>query len=61
MGALQGECLFSVKLNDPNRRRTRRQLSGTLGRVRTVERAPDGSLWVTTSNGADDRVVRVLL
>lgn len=61
VGALQGECLFSVKLNEPNRRRTRRHLAGTFGRVRTVERAPDGSLWVTTSNGTDDRVVRVLL
>jgi hypothetical protein len=37
------------------------------GRVRTVERAPDGTLWITTSNRdgihdhvrADDRVIRV--
>jgi glucose/arabinose dehydrogenase len=61
VGALQGECLFSVKLNEPNRRRVRRHLAGTFGRVRTVERAPDGSLWITTSNGSDDRVVRILL
>lgn len=61
VGALQGECLFSVKLNEPNRRRKQRHLAGTFGRVRTVERAPDGSLWITTSNGSDDRVVRILL
>lgn len=61
VGALQGECLFSVKLNEPDRRRTRRHLADTFGRVRTVERAPDGSLWITTSNGSDDRVVRILL
>lgn len=61
VGALQGECLFSVKLNAPNRGRVRRHLAGTFGRVRTVAEAPDGSLWITTSNGSDDRVVRILL
>lgn len=61
VGALQGECLFSVKLTEPDRKRVRRHLAGDLGRLRTVERAPDGSLWVTTSNGSDDRVVRILL
>ncbi len=61
VGALQGECLFSVKLGDPERRRTRRPLADPFGRGRPVERAPDGSLWLTTSNGSDDRVVRILL
>lgn len=61
VGALQGECLFSVKLDRPDRKQVRRHLAGSFGRVRTVERAPDGSLWITTSNGSDDRVVRILL
>ncbi|HEX4977010.1 MAG TPA: PQQ-dependent sugar dehydrogenase [Nocardioides sp.] len=61
VGALQGECLFSVRIVAPNRKRIRRHLAGRFGRVRTVERAPDGSLWITTSNGSDDRVVRIVL
>lgn len=61
IGALQGRCLFSVKLVAPDQRRIRRHFTGEFGRVRTVERAPDGSLWITTSNGSDDRVVRILL
>jgi glucose/arabinose dehydrogenase len=45
----------------------RKLLSGRFGRLRTVVRAPDGSLWVATSNRdgrgdpgkGDDRIVRV--
>ncbi|WP_422785765.1 PQQ-dependent sugar dehydrogenase [Pseudonocardia spirodelae] len=34
-------------------------LDGTFGRLRGVRAAPDGALLVTTSNGTDDRVLRV--
>ena len=34
-------------------------LDGAFGRLRAVRTAPDGSLWVTTSNGDDDQVLRI--
>lgn len=35
------------------------ELDGDHGRLRSLRLADDGSLWVTTSNGTDDRVLRV--
>lgn len=35
------------------------ELDGDHGRLRSLRLADDGALWVTTSNGADDRVLRV--
>lgn len=32
---------------------------GTYGRIRTVRQGPDGSLYLTTSNGTGDRIVRI--
>lgn len=32
---------------------------GTYGRLRTVRQGPDGALYLTTSNGSGDRIVRV--
>jgi glucose/arabinose dehydrogenase len=69
LGALQGECLWSVVLDGPQRGRTERHLGGQYGRIRSVAAAPDGSLWVTTSNrdgradprSGDDRILHVAL
>ncbi|MDX6326902.1 MAG: hypothetical protein QOK15_3256 [Nocardioidaceae bacterium] len=69
VGALQGECLYSVRLTGPHAGRKVRHLHGRFGRLRTVRKAPDGSLWVTTSNrdgrgspaAPDDRVIRLLV
>ena len=35
------------------------QLDGSYGRLRAVRPGPDGALYVTTSNGDDDKVLRV--
>jgi glucose/arabinose dehydrogenase len=67
IGALQGEAVLRLRLNGARGRKQRPLLSGRYGRIRTVERAPDGSLWVTTSNrdgrgdprDGDDRIVRI--
>jgi glucose/arabinose dehydrogenase len=67
VGALRGQSLWSVRLSGPRARRKARHFRGDFGRIRTVQKAPDGSLWITTSNrdgrgepsGTDDRVVRV--
>lgn len=69
LGALRGECLFSVRLRGPEAGRKRRHFAGRFGRIRQVMKAPDGSLWITTSNrdgratpgAGDDKVIRVAL
>ncbi|MBE9373897.1 PQQ-dependent sugar dehydrogenase [Saccharopolyspora sp. HNM0983] len=37
------------------------ELDGTHGRLRGIRQGPDGAAYLTTSNGADDRVLRVSL
>lgn len=69
LGALQGECIWSVVLDGPDAGATEQHLAGDHGRLRSVVLAPDGSLWVTTSNrdgrtdprAGDDRILRVTL
>ena len=63
-GALAGQRLWRVPLDggDPEP-----LLDEQYGRLRNVQRAPDGSLWITTSNrdgrgdpdDGDDRILRV--
>ena len=69
LGALQGECVWSVVLDGPDAGTSRQHFAGDYGRIRSVALAPDGSLWVTTSNRdgrtdprpGDDRILRVTL
>lgn len=67
IGALQGECLFAVPLDGTRAGEPVAHFAGEHGRIRTVAVAPDGALWVTTSNTDgrgdagrdDDRIFRV--
>ncbi|MBA2769786.1 MAG: PQQ-dependent sugar dehydrogenase [Sporichthyaceae bacterium] len=69
LGALRGQCVFSVRLRGPNAGTIGKHFAGRFGRIRQVAKALDGSLWITTSNrdgrgspGADDdKVIRVAL
>jgi glucose/arabinose dehydrogenase len=69
VGALAGHALFSVRLTGPHAGRKVRHFHNSLGRIRTVKNAPDGSLWITTSNRDgrgnpavhDDRVIRIVV
>lgn len=69
LGALRGQCVYSVVLRGPNARRKAAYFAGRFGRIRQVAAAPDGSLWITTSNrdgrgrarSGDDKVIRVTL
>ncbi|WP_232828235.1 PQQ-dependent sugar dehydrogenase [Kribbella monticola] len=70
MAGLRGERLWAIPVADG--RRTGEPVAyftKRFGRLRTVEAAPDGSLWLTTSNTdgrgnpkpGDDRILRVTI
>ncbi|GAB2841212.1 PQQ-dependent sugar dehydrogenase [Actinocorallia aurea] len=67
VAALRGERLWTIPLNGDKTGTPHAELVGRYGRLRTVAAAPDGALWLTTSNtdgnGApregDDRVLRL--
>ncbi|MBU2664666.1 PQQ-dependent sugar dehydrogenase [Actinoplanes bogorensis] len=65
--ALRGERLWSVPIEGDGVGEPRALFEGEYGRLRTVAVAPDGSLWLTTSNtdgrgdarDGDDRILRI--
>jgi glucose/arabinose dehydrogenase len=69
LAALRGQRLWQVPLVDGRARTPKGWLDGRFGRLRTLAAAPDGSLWLTTSNrdgrgtprAGDDRIVRLEL
>ncbi|WP_043636598.1 PQQ-dependent sugar dehydrogenase [Nonomuraea candida] len=66
VAALRGERLWALPLDGGTVGQPVARLEGRYGRLRTVQVAPDGALWVTTSNtdgrgdlrDGDDRVLR---
>ena len=68
VAALRGERLWRLELDEDGNVIGRYQLlRGEVGRIRNVVQAPDGSLWITTSNldgrgspaAQDDRILRL--
>ncbi len=60
IATLRGQSLYRLELDASGRVTGRfRLLQGDYGRLRHVAAAPDGTLWVLTSNGQNDRVLRV--
>jgi glucose/arabinose dehydrogenase len=67
VATLQGRCLYRIPIEGTRLGTPTRLLAGRFGRLRTVARAPDGALWVMTSNRdgrgqprpGDDRIIRV--
>ncbi|HSL07894.1 MAG TPA: PQQ-dependent sugar dehydrogenase [Pseudonocardiaceae bacterium] len=62
VAALRGSKLLLMRV-DPDGAVTEvgqlPQLDGNYGRLRAVRPGPDGALYVTTSNGDDDKVLRI--
>ncbi|MFC0628515.1 PQQ-dependent sugar dehydrogenase [Kribbella deserti] len=69
MAGLRGERLWVIPVDNEGRRTGEpvAYLTNQYGRLRTVEAAPDGSVWLTTSNtdgradprDGDDRILRL--
>jgi glucose/arabinose dehydrogenase len=65
VAALRGQCVWRIPLRGAGTGTPTRLLAGRYGRIRTVVEAPDGSVWVATSNrdgrgspqAGDDRIV----
>ncbi|MDP9378217.1 MAG: PQQ-dependent sugar dehydrogenase, partial [Actinomycetota bacterium] len=69
VATLKGRSLRRLSVRGARIVRDEALLAGRYGRLRAVAQAPDGSIWVTTSNRdgygspvsrADDRILRVV-
>lgn len=60
VATLKGQSLLLMRA-EPNGQLTlvRRLYQGTFGRIRAVRLGPDGNLYVGTSNGSGDRIIRI--
>jgi glucose/arabinose dehydrogenase len=68
VATLRGQSLRRLVIDGRSARETQVLLRGRYGRLRAVVEAPDGSIWVTTSNrdgradptAQDDRILRIV-
>ena len=59
VAALRGQRVWRLDLAGTRVARVSSSYAGTFGRLRTAVRSRDGSLWLLTANGSDDRVLRI--
>ena len=60
VATLKGQSLLVMRAEaDGSLTQVDRVFEGTFGRIRTAVLGPDGSLYLATSNGSGDRIVRV--
>ena len=60
VAALRGERLWRVPLKGKRAGKPKAMWKGRFGRLRAVERAPGGAIWITTSNDdGNDKVIRL--
>src|SRR5262249_51859104 len=68
MAGLRGECVWRIRIGPDGKIVDQERLfKGKFGRIRLATQAPDGSLWLLTSNrdgrgnptGDDDRIIRL--
>ncbi|MEH0109187.1 PQQ-dependent sugar dehydrogenase [Tersicoccus sp. MR15.9] len=59
VAALRGERLWRIPLDGDRAGAPVASLQGRYGRLRDVQLAPDGSLWVLTDHGTDSTILRV--
>ena len=67
VGALRGAALWPVRLDGATATVGDRMLHNTYGRIRAVAAAPDGRLWIATSNRdgrgsvhpGDDKIISI--
>ncbi len=57
--ALRGQRLWRIRIRAGAVASAEALLTGQHGRLRQVRQAPDGSLWVLSGNGSDDRLLRI--
>ncbi|WP_285748798.1 PQQ-dependent sugar dehydrogenase [Lentzea sp. NBRC 105346] len=56
LAALRGQKLYRIPIRGRQLGEATSYFEGHFGRLRTVERSPDGGLWLTTSNGDKDSI-----